>query len=138
MRSASGTTSGDFLQRPLFSGSLRVAMTQRIVEVRYQTYFELVGEWSASWAISLLLGYTVALILYFLIKGDPKAVVISGLQGVGVCDPPDTEIEVKDLHHQPKSPATHDEVTALKARLQLLEEALGKVPGVELVTEVSV
>eukprot|EP01043_Picozoa_sp_COSAG02_P073618 COSAG02_NODE_14387_length_1277_cov_1.524618_2_plen_176_part_01 len=61
MRSPSGTTSSDFLTRPLFSANLRVAMMQRQVEVRYQTVAELVNETGSTWAfaamvVSLLLG----------------------------------------------------------------------------------
>ena len=136
MRSASGTTSGDFLQRPLFSGSLRVAMTQRIVEVRYQTVFEMISEVSGSWAVSLGCGYLFALLGYGLVhSADLKMMCMPALQALGLCDAGGAVTDMKSLEpaaKEPKQLATDQQVTALKARLQRLEEALVKATGVEL------
>eukprot|EP00397_Hematodinium_sp_SG-2012_P006488 GEMP01006520.1.p1 GENE.GEMP01006520.1~~GEMP01006520.1.p1 ORF type:complete len:616 (+),score=116.11 GEMP01006520.1:159-2006(+) len=54
--SPSGTSSGDFLNMPLFVASLRVAWLRREVSVKYFSIQEAISEISGSWALSLTLG----------------------------------------------------------------------------------
>ena len=114
MHSPSGTTSSDFLTRPLFSANLRVAIMQRIVEVRYQTWVEAVNETAASWGFATM----ACTIVWFALAAVPQA--------IGCCK------EAKGPPLPRKLLATEDEVTVLKKQLQQLQEALGKATGVEL------
>ena len=115
MHSPSGTTSSDFLTRPLFSANLRVAIMQRIVEVRYQTWVEAVNETAASWGFATM----ACMIVWFALAAIPQA--------IGCCK----EAELTVLLPR-KLLATEDEVTVLKKQLQQLQEALVKATDVEL------
>ena len=121
-RSPSGTTSADFLTRPLFSASVRVAIMQRIVEVRYQTWVELVNEIAASWGFAMM----IVGLSWFLIAELLGSYI---LPAVGLSCAPD---EVLGPPLPRKLLATQDEVVALKEQLQQMREALVKATGVEL------
>jgi len=121
-RSPSGTTSSDFLTRPLFSASVRVAIMQRAVEVRYQTWVEVVNEVAASWGFAMM----IVGITWFLLSELLGSYL---LPAVGLSCAPEVEALGPPLPR--KVLATQDEVTALKEQLQLMREAL-EATGVEL------
>ena len=57
----SGTSSKDFLTRPIFSVALRIAAMRRHVDVRFMTLQEAFAEASGSWFVAVVWGTIVAL-----------------------------------------------------------------------------
>ena len=135
-----GVVAADPLQRPLLSASLRVALQKRVVDVRYQTFFELISEVGGGWTMSLIFGYGCALIIRAIVKGDCKQMCRAALHVVGLCDAGDGGVSVNDQEPQVRptgdgdkeSPmqsqqlATREEVTALAAQLEEIRRAVGK------------